>query len=49
VIASVDGMPAATLTLPAINELLETPVTYELTIRRGEQDLRMTLTPRHLI
>ena len=49
IISAIDGMPAATLTLAAINELFEKPVKYELTIRRGDQTLTVALTPRRLI
>jgi hypothetical protein len=37
------------LTLSAINELLEKPVRYRLTIRRGERIIETTLTPKRLI
>jgi hypothetical protein len=48
-ILSVNGQPAAELTLSKLNELFEKPVAYKLTIRRGEQTLSVTLTPRRLI
>jgi len=49
VITSVDGAAADSLTLTALNELLEKPVARDLTIRRGDQALKVTLTPRRLI
>jgi membrane-associated protease RseP (regulator of RpoE activity) len=49
VIVSVNGQPAAELTLSKLNELFEKPVPYKLTIRRGEETLSVTLTPRRLV
>ena len=49
VIVSIDGTDATSLTLTAINELLEKAVAREVTVRRGEQVLERTLTPRRLI
>lgn len=49
VIVSVNGQAAAELTLSKLNELFEKPVPYKLTIRRGEQTLQVTLTPRRLV
>jgi predicted metalloprotease with PDZ domain len=49
VITAIDGTAAANLTLAAINEMFEKPVRRELTIRRGEQLLKRTLTPRRLV
>jgi len=49
VILSVNGQPAAAFTLSKLNEMFEKPVPYKLTIRRGEQTLELTLTPRRLI
>ena len=49
VITSVDGVPATSLTLTSLNELLEKPVSLRLTIRRGDHRLDVTLTPRRLI
>jgi hypothetical protein len=43
------GVPAEHLTLAAIQEALEKPSPCELTIRRGEEVLAKTLTPRRLI
>ena len=48
-IQSIDGTDAAALTLTAINEMLEKAVPREMTIRRGEQVITLTLTPRRLI
>jgi len=49
VIVSVDGTTADKLTLAAINEMLEKPAARELVIRRGEETIRTTLTPKRLI
>src|SRR5262245_13388769 len=49
VITSINGVPAGTLTLSAIDELLERPLACDLTIRRAYRDMRVTLTPRRLI
>jgi hypothetical protein len=48
-ITSIDGTPAADLTLSQIYDMFEKPVSYELTIRRGEQTFKTTLTPKRLI
>jgi hypothetical protein len=49
VILSINEEAATTLALSRIIELFEKPVTYKLTIRRGEQTLKINLTPRPLI
>jgi hypothetical protein len=49
VILAVDGKPAADFTLTNLIGLFETPVTYRLTVRRGEQTLEVPLTPRRLV
>jgi hypothetical protein len=49
VITAVDGKPAAQLSLSELLEMFERPVAYRLTIRRGEQALQVTLTPRKLV
>ncbi|MEK6320413.1 MAG: aspartyl protease family protein [Acidobacteriota bacterium] len=49
VLVAVDGRPAAELTLTELVEQFERAVPYKLTIRRGEQTLRVTLTPRRLV
>ncbi len=49
VILSVNGHPAAEFTLSKLYDLFEKPVPYKLTIRRGEQTLQLTLTPRRLV
>jgi hypothetical protein len=48
-IIKVDDRPTSQLTLTKLNELLERPVTYKLTIRRGERTLQVALTPRKLV
>ena len=49
ILLSVDGRPAAELTLTTLHELFETPTPHRLAVRRGEQTLQMTMTPRRLI
>jgi C-terminal processing protease CtpA/Prc len=49
IITAIDGKPAAELTLTKVIELFERPVTYKLTVRRGDQTLQLTLTPRKLV
>ena len=49
IITTVNDQPSSELTLPKLNELFERPVPYKLTIRRGEQTLQLTLTPRRLV
>jgi hypothetical protein len=49
VITAIDDVPAAKLTLAAVNELLAKPVRYTLTIRRGDRTLTIALTPAALI
>ena len=49
IITTVNGQSAVDLTLSKLNELFERPVPYQLTIRRGEQILKLTLTPRRLV
>jgi S1-C subfamily serine protease len=49
IITAIDGKPVAELTLTKVIELFERPVTYKLTVRRGEQTLQVTLTPRKMV
>ena len=49
VITAIDGKPAVDLSLTKVLELFERPVTYKLTVRRGDQTLQVTLTPRKLV
>jgi hypothetical protein len=49
VITKVDDRPAAELSLTKLGELFERPVAYKLTIRRADQSLQVTFTPRRLI
>jgi hypothetical protein len=49
IITAIDGKPAADLTLSKLNEMLERPASYKLTVRRGEQTLQVTLTPRKML
>jgi hypothetical protein len=49
VITSIDAVPAASLTLTAIGELLEKPVARALEIRRAERILKIMLTPKPFI
>jgi PDZ domain/Aspartyl protease len=49
VITRVDDRPAAELSLTRLGEMFERPMTHKLTIRRGDQSLQVTFTPRRLI
>jgi hypothetical protein len=49
IITAIDGKPAGELTLTKLTEMFERPVPYKLTLRRGEQTLEVTLTPRKLV
>lgn len=49
VIIAVDGKPAAALTMTNLNEMFEQPVDYLLIIQRGEQTLKVKLTPKRLV
>lgn len=48
-IIQVNDQPAAELTITKLGELFERPTPYKLTIKRGDQTLQITLTPRKLI
>lgn len=48
-IVSIDNQPAAEFTLSKLNEMFERSVPYKLTVRRGDQTLQLTLTPRRLL
>ncbi|HJZ82533.1 MAG TPA: aspartyl protease family protein [Pyrinomonadaceae bacterium] len=49
VIIKVNDRPAAELTITKLGEMFERPAAYKMTIRRGEQTLQVTLTPRKLV
>jgi len=49
IITAIDGKPAADLSLTKVLELFERPLTYKLTVQRGEQTLQVSLTPRKLV
>lgn len=49
VVVSVDGRPAAELTLSSLHEALEKPIPHKISVRRGAQTLQITVTPRRLI
>lgn len=49
VITAIDGLAATELTLSKVAELFERPVTYKLSVKRGEQTVKLTLTPRKLV
>lgn len=49
IITAVNGTPASELTLAILNEMLEKPASYSITIRRSDQTIQVTLTPRRLI
>jgi hypothetical protein len=48
-IIKINDQPASKLTLTKLSEMLERPVTYKLTIRRGDRTLQVALTPRRLV
>jgi len=45
VITAIDGKPASSFTLTDVIQLLERPVTYALTVRRGDRTIAMSVTP----
>lgn len=49
IITTINNQAATELPLWKLNEMFERPVPYKLTIRRGEQTLQLTLTPRRLV
>lgn len=49
VITAIDGMPAASLTLTRIGEMLEQPLARQVAIRRGDQPITVKMTPRSLV
>jgi len=49
VITGVDGEPGTDLTLTKLNEMFEKLLSRNITIRRGYQTLKVTVTPRKLI
>jgi hypothetical protein len=49
VIDAIDGRPVSESTLSAVLEMFERPVPYRLAVRRGQQTLDVTLTPRTLL
>ena len=48
-ILQVNDKAAAELTLTKIAELFEKPSPYKMTVKRGDQTLQITLTPRKLV
>ena len=49
VILQVNDRQASDLTITKLAEMFERPVAYRMTIRRGDQTLQVTLTPRKLV
>jgi hypothetical protein len=49
IVLSVNGRPAAELTLWRVNMILEEPGAHKLSVRRGDRTLQTTLTPRKLV
>jgi hypothetical protein len=49
IITEVDGKPASDFSLTQLYEMFERPGSYKLTVRRGEQLLTLTLSPRRLV
>lgn len=48
-ITQVNDKTAADLTITKIGELFEKSTPYKMTVKRGEQTLQVTLTPRKLV
>jgi hypothetical protein len=48
IVLAVNGRPAAAMTLSHLNDILERPGAQKLKIRRGEQTLVVTLSPRRI-
>lgn len=48
-IVKVNDKAAAELTITKIGELFEKPTPYKMTVKRGDQTLQVTLTPRKLV
>jgi PDZ domain/Aspartyl protease len=48
-IIKIDDQPETELTMTKVNEMFEKPMPRNITIRRGDQTLKVTLTPRKLI
>lgn len=48
-VTAIDGKSAAELTLSKLNEMLERPASYKLTVKRSDQTLHVTLTPRKML
>jgi len=48
-IVSINGTPAAELTLTKLQEMFERPGDYRLVVSRGERSVPVTLTPRNLL
>ncbi|HYL98749.1 MAG TPA: PDZ domain-containing protein [Blastocatellia bacterium] len=49
IITAIDGKPASQLTLSGINEMFEKAGDYAVSIKRGEQNLKVILKLRPLI
>lgn len=49
VIIEVDGRPASGFTLTRLNGLFELAASYELTVKRGDQTMKVKLTPRRMV
>jgi hypothetical protein len=49
IITAIDGKPAAEVSLSTLNDLFEQPISYKLTVKRGQQTLQVTLKPRKLV
>jgi len=48
IINGIDGRSASELTFSELSDILDCPVSHMLIVRRGDQTLRVTLTPRTL-
>jgi hypothetical protein len=49
IITAIDGKPAKDLTMTTLSEMLERAVTYVITLRRGDQEVEVRLTPKRMV
>ena len=49
IITAIDGRPAKDLTMTILSEMLEKAVTYVITLRRGDQEVEVRLTPKRMV
>ena len=49
IITAIDGRPAKDLTMTILSEMLEKAVPYVMTLRRGDQEVEVRLTPKRMV